>query len=111
MSYSSVVFVRFHPLQIYFQFVFEMHAPKGMNGIRTGISCSSCLVEFNRQRERETGLTWKMWKERISTLEDFDFREWRMQREKVDFLAAVSQKLCSVDSSSTGSFTDSFPQR
>ena len=40
------------------------------------------------------------------TLEDFDFREWRMQREKVDFLAAVSQKLCSVDSSSTGSFSD-----
>ena len=40
------------------------------------------------------------------TLEDFDFREWRMQREKVDFLAAVAQKLCSVDSSSTGSLSD-----
>ena len=40
------------------------------------------------------------------TLEDFDFREWRMQREKVDFLSAVAQKLCSVDSSSTGPFND-----
>jgi hypothetical protein len=29
------------------------------------------------------------------------FREWRMQREKLDFLVAFSEKLCDVDSSST----------
>ena len=42
-------------------------------------------------------------------VEYIHFREWRMQREKVDFLAAVSQKLCSVDSSSTGSFSYFIP--
>lgn len=33
------------------------------------------------------------------TLVSFCFREWRMQREKVDFLVAVGEKLCHLDTS------------
>ena len=31
----------------------------------------------------------------------FNYREWKMQREKVDFLVAVGEKLCNMESGST----------